>query len=108
LLPHLKFFQDIKHIIIPAVKVNDPAVTSPVSAKDEMGMDYIPVYADASDSAGPAGTVKIDPVLVQKMGVRTGMAMERSMSRVITTPARVAFNEESLTMIHSKFNGWAE
>jgi len=86
----------------------NPAITSPVPAKDEMGMDYIPVYADASDSAGPAGTVKIDPVMVQKMGVRTGMAMERSMSRVITTPARVAFNEESLTMIHSKFNGWAE
>jgi Cu(I)/Ag(I) efflux system membrane fusion protein len=86
----------------------NPAVTSPVPAKDDMGMDYIPVYADAAGSTGPAGTVKIDPVLVQKMGVRTGMAMERTMSRVITTPARVTFNEESLAMIHSKFSGWAE
>ncbi len=86
----------------------NPAVTSPVPAKDDMGMDYVPVYADAASSTGPTGTVKIDPVLVQKMGVRTGMAMERSMSRNITTPARVTFNEESLTMIHSKFSGWAE
>jgi membrane fusion protein, copper/silver efflux system len=86
----------------------NPAITSPVPAKDEMGMDYIPVYADGGNASGPAGTVKIDPVLVQKMGVRTGMAMERTMSRVISTPARVAFNEESLAMIHSKFNGWAE
>ena len=86
----------------------NPAITSPVPAKDDMGMDYIPVYADAADSTGPAGTVKIDPVLVQKMGVRTGMAMERTMSRVITTPARVTFNEETLTMVHSKFSGWAE
>lgn len=86
----------------------NPAITSPVPAKDDMGMDYIPVYADAAESTGPAGTVRIDPVLVQKMGVRTGMAMERTMSRQITTPARVAFNEESLTMVHSKFSGWAE
>ena len=86
----------------------NPAVTSPVPAKDDMGMDYIPVYADGGASSGPSGTVKIDPVLVQKMGVRTGMAMERSMSRIITTPARVTFDEETLFMIHSKFNGWAE
>ncbi len=86
----------------------NPAITSPVPAKDDMGMDYIPVYADADAPSGPSGTVKIDPVLVQKMGVRTGMAMERSMSRLITTPARVTFNEENLAMVHSKFSGWAE
>ena len=86
----------------------NPAVTSPVPAKDDMGMDYIPVFADSDSSSGPSGTVKIDPILVQKMGVRTGMAMERSMSRLITTPARVTFNEESLAMVHSKFSGWAE
>jgi len=86
----------------------NPAVTSPVPAKDDMGMDYVPVYADAAASTGPAGTVVIDPVLVQNMGVRTGMAMDRTMSRLITTPARVAFDEETLTMVHSKFSGWAE
>lgn len=86
----------------------NPSVTSPVPAKDPMGMDYTPVYAEAEGSSGPTGTVKIDPVLIQKMGVRTGMAMERTMSRIITTPAKVAFNEETLTMVHSKFSGWAE
>ncbi|HEB49850.1 MAG TPA: efflux RND transporter periplasmic adaptor subunit [Desulfobulbus sp.] len=85
----------------------NPAVTSPVPAKDEMGMDYIPVYAD-DDTTGPPGTVKIDPVMVQKIGVRTAMAMKRSMSREVRTPARIAFNEASLSMVHSKFSGWAE
>ncbi|MFP7755879.1 efflux RND transporter periplasmic adaptor subunit [Thermodesulfobacteriota bacterium B35] len=85
----------------------NPAVTSPVPAKDEMGMDYIPVYAD-DDTAGPAGTVRIDPVMVQKIGVRTAMAMKRSLSHQVRTPARVAFNEETLSMVHSKFSGWAE
>jgi Cu(I)/Ag(I) efflux system membrane fusion protein len=86
----------------------NPAITSPVPAKDSMGMDYVPVYADADDTAGPSGTVKIDPVLIQKIGVRTGMAMERTMSKLITTPAKVTFDEETLTMVHSKFSGWAE
>jgi Cu(I)/Ag(I) efflux system membrane fusion protein len=31
----------------------DPLVTSPVPAKDPMGMDYVPVYADKTDSASP-------------------------------------------------------
>ncbi len=84
----------------------NPAVTSPVPAKDSMGMDYVPVYAEDS-TGGPIGTVKIDPVLVQKIGVRTGMAMKRTMSKLITTPAKVTFDEETLTMVHSKFSGWA-
>ena len=48
----------------------NPAVTSPIPAKDEMGMDYVPVYADAGTGAGkdPAGTVSIDPVTVQNIG----------------------------------------
>ncbi len=85
----------------------NPAVTSPVPAKDAMGMDYIPVYGD-DDTAGPAGTVRIDPVMIQKIGVRTAMAMKRSLSHQVRTPARIAFNEETLSMVHSKFSGWAE
>ncbi len=30
----------------------NPTVTSPVPKKDEMGMDYVPVYADQSDTGG--------------------------------------------------------
>lgn len=32
----------------------NPAVTSPVPAKDEMGMDYVPVYAEENHSAPPS------------------------------------------------------
>ena len=48
----------------------NPTITSPVPAQDSMGMDYIPVYADDAAS-GPTGTVSIDPVVVQNIGVRT-------------------------------------
>ena len=44
----------------------NPAITSPTFQQDEMGMDYIPVYAgsDNGDNNEPSGTVKIDPVVI--------------------------------------------
>ncbi len=85
----------------------NPAITSPVPAQDEMGMDYIPVYAD-NDNAGdaPAGTVKIDPVTVQNIGVRTAIAEQRTLSRHIRAVGRVAYNEERLSRLHPKTEGW--
>jgi len=37
----------------------NPAVTSPVPAKDSMGMDYVPVYADGDAGNDKAGTVYV-------------------------------------------------
>lgn len=88
----------------------NPAVTSPVPAQDEMGMDYIPVYAeDSGDGSGEAaGTVRIDPVTVQNIGVRTALAEEQSLSRHIRSVGRVDFDEERLSRLHPKTEGWIE
>jgi len=86
----------------------NPGVTSPVPAKDEMGMDYIPVYADNANRDDPAGTVKIDPVTVQNIGVRTTIVEQRVLSRLIRAVGRVEFNEERLTRLHPKTQGWIE
>ena len=45
----------------------DPTITSPMPAKDSMGMDYIPVYADGDAEDDVAGTVEIDPVVVRRL-----------------------------------------
>ncbi len=75
----------------------NPAITSPVFQKDEMGMDYIAVYADqAADTGEPAGTVVIDPVTVQNIGVRTAKASKQRISRYINALGRVDFNEERM------------
>jgi len=87
----------------------NPAITSPVPAKDEMGMDYIAVYAD--DDAGgnePAGTVSIDPVVVQNIGVRTAAVEQRILSRRLQALGRVDFNEERLARLHPKTSGWID
>lgn len=85
----------------------NPAVTSPTPAKDSMGMDYVPVYADG-DSDGVAGTVKIDPVVVQNIGVRTQKAVKIPMSRTIRAVGRVDFDEQRMARLHPKVEGWIE
>lgn len=88
----------------------NPAVTSPVPAKDEMGMDYLPVYADRDKTAGdePAGTVRIDPVTVQNIGVRTAIAKLVPLSHVVRAVGRVAYDEERIVRLHPKTEGWIE
>ena len=87
----------------------NPEITSPLPAKDEMGMDYIPVYAEDDTGADePAGTVKIDPVTAQNIGVRTAVAKKQALSRNIRTVGRVDYNEELITRLHPKTEGWIE
>jgi Cu(I)/Ag(I) efflux system membrane fusion protein len=87
----------------------NPAVTSPVPAKDAMDMDYLPVYADADASvADAAGTVKIDAVTVQNIGVRTAVAKKTTLSHVVRAVGRVAYDEERIVRLHPKTEGWIE
>ncbi len=88
----------------------NPEITSPVPASDAMGMDYIPVYAE-DDSGGdgePDGTVNIDAVTVQDIGVRTARVEQRSLSHEIRAMGRVAYDEERLARLHPKTEGWIE
>ena len=85
----------------------NPEVTSPVPARDNMSMDYIPVYADEgrSDNA-PMGTVRINPATVQNIGVRTAMVARKTMTRNVLSVGRVAYDEQLITRLHPKTEGW--
>lgn len=85
----------------------NPEVTSPTPDKDDMGMDYIPVYAEGQQEKIP-GTVTVDPVTTQSMGVRTARAQRESLSRVVRAPGRVEYDEEQVTRLHPKTDGWIE
>lgn len=108
--------KDHPQSIVPAAKQPlfyrnpmNPTVTSPVPAKDTMGMDYIPVYADdAAKTDEPAGTVNIDPVTVQNIGVRTAVAKQSVLSHVVRAVGRVAYDEERIVRLHPKTEGWIE
>lgn len=88
----------------------NPSVTSPVPVKDEMGMDYVPVYADAKtkESDQPPGLVEIDPVTIQNIGVRTTIVTKDILSHVVRTVGRVDYDEERIVRLHPKVEGWVE
>jgi len=83
-----------------------------VPAKDSMGMDYIAVFAErGANGAGnkaPAGTVEIDSVVVQNLGVRTAIAKKSAINRIIRAVGRVDFDEEGMARLHPKVEGWIE
>lgn len=86
----------------------NPSVTSPVPAKDTMGMDYTPVYADEAKTDEPAGSIKIDAVTVQNIGVRTATAKKTILSHIVRAVGRVAYDEEHIVRLHPKTEGWIE
>ena len=74
--------------------------------KSPMGMDLVPVYADELDSQ--PGTVKIDPTVVNNLGVRTAKAERGELSRHIDTVGYVQFDEDTLHHVHTRVDGWIE
>jgi Cu(I)/Ag(I) efflux system membrane fusion protein len=59
-------------------------------------------------TAAVAGTVKVDPVTTQSMGVRTAAAEKRSISRDILTVGRVDYDEGQIVRLHPKTEGWID
>jgi Cu(I)/Ag(I) efflux system membrane fusion protein len=74
--------------------------------KSPMGMDLVPVYADEVDSQ--PGTVKIDPAVVNNLGVRTAKAERGELARHIDTVGYVQFDEDTLHHVHTRVDGWIE
>lgn len=74
--------------------------------KSPMGMDLVPVYADEVD--GQPGVVKIDPTIVNNLGVRTANAERGSLSQQIETVGYVGYDEDTLQHIHTRVDGWIE
>ena len=74
--------------------------------KSPMGMDLRPVYADEVD--GQPGVVKIDPTIVNNLGVRTVKAERGELSRRIETVGYVGYDEDTVQHVHTRVEGWIE
>lgn len=85
----------------------DPNYISETPGKSPMGMDLVPVYAD-DDESPSAHTIRIDPVTIQNMGIRTGVIRRGPLVKVIRTVGRIDYNEQSVAFINTKFKGWIE
>jgi Cu(I)/Ag(I) efflux system membrane fusion protein/cobalt-zinc-cadmium efflux system membrane fusion protein len=83
----------------------DPSYITEGPGKSPMGMDLIPVY---EDELSAQGTVSIDPVMMQNIGVRTALVENRSLQRSVRAMGRVEYDERRMTDINTKVAGWVE
>ena len=79
------------------------AITSPVPAKDNMGMDYIPVYADQTGSI-----IKVSPSVENNLGIRTALVEQGPLPRQIDTVAYVGYNKALTTRLYTRAEGWVQ
>jgi Cu(I)/Ag(I) efflux system membrane fusion protein len=87
----------------------DPSITSQTPAKDNMGMDYIPVYADSAGDPDPdPGIVRIKSSVTQNLGVITAPALKGDLTPAIDALGFVDYNESALAHVHVRTEAWVE
>jgi membrane fusion protein, copper/silver efflux system len=90
----------------------NPSLISPVPMKDEMGMDYVPVYAD--EAKGAAGGIDgLAPVNagqegLRLAGVQTAVAERQELTRTTRAPGIVTPDESRVRHVHTKVAGFIE
>ena len=83
----------------------NPNVISNTPMKDEMGMDYVPVY---ESEAGSEGVVSIDPEVQQNMNIKTALVENRMLSSRVTTNGVLVTDETREYLVTTKVDGWIE
>ncbi len=94
----------IKYWVAPM----DPTYIRDEPGKSPMGMDLVPVYEEEGGAKEPASTIRIDPVTMQNMGVRTAPVKRAKVAKSIRALGTVTYDETRLHAINLKFDGWVE
>jgi Cu(I)/Ag(I) efflux system membrane fusion protein len=103
----------------------NPAITSSVPAKDEMGMDYIPVYSD--EGTAPKKTIEqetddffaegppagLAPITLSEQGIKIAGVQTAPVVRdpfilTIRTVGRVVPDETGVRRVQTRVSGWVE
>jgi len=70
----------------------------------DCGMDLVPVYEGESDAKG----IKIDPVTIQNIGVKTEVAENRKLNKTIRATGKVDYDETKVYSVTTKIMGYVE
>jgi Cu(I)/Ag(I) efflux system membrane fusion protein/cobalt-zinc-cadmium efflux system membrane fusion protein len=85
----------------------DPNYISDKPGRSPMGMGLVPVYAD-EESSSSSHIIRIDPVTIQNMGIRTVALKRGPLIKTIGTLGRVDYDERLVTFMNTKFDGWVQ
>lgn len=89
----------------------DPRITSPVPAKDEMGMEFVPVYEDPEAQAGDVpdhAAVTVSKEGLRLAGVRTVHATRGRITRTARAVGMVQSDERRVHQVTLKSEGYVE
>ena len=71
-----------------------------------MDMDLVPMYAD--QGGGNPDAIRIDPAMIQNIGVVTAPVERRKLTRTINTYGVVVPDEKSISDINTRVSGWID
>ncbi|WP_428940517.1 efflux RND transporter periplasmic adaptor subunit [Fontivita pretiosa] len=83
----------------------NPPYISDKPGKSPMGMDLVPVY---EDEVLAGAVVKIDPVVVQNMGVRVAEATIGPVKRVVRAVGTLQEAQPNIQDVNLRVSGWIE
>jgi Cu(I)/Ag(I) efflux system membrane fusion protein len=82
----------------------NPSIHADHPMKDNMGMDYLPVFS--SPASSPGTSVRVSPEIRQTLGIRLATVKRRTFTRTVRAAATVAFDEHRIRVIAPRFSGW--
>ena len=82
----------------------DPTYVRDAPGKDYMGHDLVPVQ----EGGEATGEIKIDPVTIQNMGVRTEMVGKRTLQRTVRAVGLVTSEDDRQYSVNAKIEGWVQ
>lgn len=83
-----------------------PGEVKPGPGKDSMGMDMVPVYEGEDTSS--QNDIQIDSGTIQRMNLKTALVERGPVRRVIRAVGIVAYDEQGLRDVTTKYDGWLE
>ncbi len=86
----------------------DPNYRRDEPGQSPMGMDLLPVYAEAGNMDDSPGTIRVSPDVINNLGVRTQPARLQALRTTIKTVGYVQYDEDKLVHIHPRISGWIE
>jgi membrane fusion protein, copper/silver efflux system len=89
----------------------DASIHSDKPAKDNMGMDYVPVYEDEAQGGSTVegrAAVKVPPERAQLLGIRSVPVGSGFTGGSMRTVGRVAMDERRREVVHAKYDGYVE
>jgi len=94
----------IKYWVAPM----DPTYIRNEPGKSPMGMDLVIVYEEVGGEKEPSSTIRIDPVTMQNMGVRTAPVKRQPLAKNIRALGYINYDETRIYAVNLKFDGWIE